>query len=317
MKLLEIQQRMFRAITEPLTPGEHMRARGLDGRSMREEAEAIIKPNDRLTSFERLEIYNRQYWFRLLGSLVEDFPGLQAVVGEKRFEKLCQDYLISHPSRSHTLRDLGSQLHDWLLDHPEHSGRHHVLALDMVRLEWANIESFDAATLPVITQDQLLDFASHASGLRLRLQPSLRLIAVQYPVDDIRLAVKDGITWTPGASNAVRSSRGRSTRHNFRGLKTQPLHIAVHRQENTIYYKRIDAESHRLLSALGSGRSLLSAIRLAFKGSTMPKEERATFVQSGFAHWTALGWLCGPTAPKQQDFEIKRCVTPSHPAPTA
>lgn len=292
MKFPEIQKRVFRAITEPLTPGEHMRARGLDGRSLREEAEAIIKPNDRLTSFQRLEIYNRQYWFRVLGSLTEDFPGLQAILGGRRFEKLCQAYLTDHPSRSHTLRDLGCRLHDWLSDHPEFTGRLHVLALDMVRLEWANIESFDAATLPVITQDELLDFASHTSGLRLRLQPSLRLVAAHHPVDDIRLAVKDGLTWTPGASNAVRYRRGRATRHDFRGLKPQPLHIAVHRQENTIYYKRIASESHHLLSVLGAGRSLLSAIRTAFKDSDMPEGERAAFVQSCFAHWTALGWLC-------------------------
>ena len=46
-------------------------------------AASYIKPNDRLTSFERLEIYNRQYWFRVLGSMVEDFPGLRAVLGER------------------------------------------------------------------------------------------------------------------------------------------------------------------------------------------------------------------------------------------
>ncbi len=28
----------------------------------------FIKPNDRLTSFERLEIYNRHYWFRVLSA---------------------------------------------------------------------------------------------------------------------------------------------------------------------------------------------------------------------------------------------------------
>jgi len=39
-----------------------MRQRAQDGHSVAEEAESFIKPNDRLTSFERLEIYNRQYW---------------------------------------------------------------------------------------------------------------------------------------------------------------------------------------------------------------------------------------------------------------
>lgn len=292
MKLVEIQRRMFRAITEPLTASERMRSQGLDGRSMREEAEAIIKPNNRLTSFERLEIYNRQYWFRVLGSLMEDFPGLQAIVGERPFEQLCQEYLIDHPSRSHTLRDLGSQMHCWLADHPEITGRRLSLALDMVRLEWANIEAFDAAELQPLTNDDLLDMGQGTTQLKLRLQPHLKLIVVHYPVDDIRLAVKDGLTWTPSASNAVHSSRGKAQKHNYAGLKPHPIHIAVHRQENTIYYKRLDSEAYHLLKALGIGRSLLQAVKHAFNDSNMPLEQRAAYVRDSFSHWTALGWFC-------------------------
>ena len=36
----------------------------------------LVKPNDRLTSTERLNIYHRQYWYRILDSFNEDFPGL-------------------------------------------------------------------------------------------------------------------------------------------------------------------------------------------------------------------------------------------------
>ena len=61
MKLLNLQRRMARAVMTPLTNSERMRAMAPDGRSMRAVASQIIKPNDRLTSFERLEIYNRQY----------------------------------------------------------------------------------------------------------------------------------------------------------------------------------------------------------------------------------------------------------------
>ncbi|MBK1829466.1 putative DNA-binding domain-containing protein [Verrucomicrobiaceae bacterium R5-34] len=291
MNLREIQERMFRAITEPLTASEHTRSRGLDGRSMRKEAEAIIKPNDRLTSLERLEIYNRQYWFRVLGSLIDDFPGLQAILGERRFEKLSQAYLQACPSRSHTLRDLGGRLETWLKKNPEHAGRHLQLALDMVRLEWANIESFDAEERPPVTEDELLAFGQDASGLRLHLQPYLKIVAVSYPVDDIRIAVKDGVTWTPSASNAVQSSRGKAVKHSFAGLKPEPIHIAVHRQANTIYYKRIDSEGQRMLAALGRGRSLLQAIESAFRGSSIPAADRAEYVRDSFANWTALGWF--------------------------
>ena len=75
MKLLELQRTMARAVMQPLTFSERMQRTAPNGQSMRVYASKFIKPNDRLTSFERLEIYNRQYWFRVLSSMVEDFPG--------------------------------------------------------------------------------------------------------------------------------------------------------------------------------------------------------------------------------------------------
>ncbi len=53
---------------QPLTVGERMQPkRPMGGQCALWPAE-FIKPNDRLRSFERLEIYNRQYWFRLLSA---------------------------------------------------------------------------------------------------------------------------------------------------------------------------------------------------------------------------------------------------------
>ena len=82
MRLAALQRTMARAVMQPLTASEHMQQTAPDGKSMRAYASRFIKPNDRLTSFERLEIYNRQYWFRLLSSMIEDFPGLRAVLGD-------------------------------------------------------------------------------------------------------------------------------------------------------------------------------------------------------------------------------------------
>ena len=79
MKLMQLQRTMARAVMQPLTSSERMQRRAPDGGPMKRYASRFIKPNDRLTSFERLEIYNRQYWFRVLSALSEDFPGLHAV----------------------------------------------------------------------------------------------------------------------------------------------------------------------------------------------------------------------------------------------
>ena len=94
MKLLSLQRRMARAVMMPLTRSEGMRRLAVNGRPMRKVAAEFIKPNDRLTSFERLEIYNRQYWFRVLSSFGEDFPGLRAVLGDRRFDALAKAALV-------------------------------------------------------------------------------------------------------------------------------------------------------------------------------------------------------------------------------
>src|SRR5580698_2192139 len=62
MTLLELQRRMSGVIMAPL-------ARRNSGGPERKEAEALVKPNSRLTSLERLDIYRRSYWYRLLDSL--------------------------------------------------------------------------------------------------------------------------------------------------------------------------------------------------------------------------------------------------------
>src|SRR4051812_34142376 len=101
MKLEKLQSLAAGAIRGPLDANDRT------PRAMQPVAESFIKPNDRLTSLERLEIYNRQYWFRLLDILYDDYPGLRAILGVARFHEMCRAYLEQYPSRSFTLRNLG------------------------------------------------------------------------------------------------------------------------------------------------------------------------------------------------------------------
>src|SRR5271167_3703224 len=93
-------------IMRPLNAHWKTRRDWTDGRPTQNIAADFIKPNDRLSSLERIEIYNRQYWFRLIDCLYDDFPGLHAVMGQTRFSKFLRAYLATHPSRSFTLRNL-------------------------------------------------------------------------------------------------------------------------------------------------------------------------------------------------------------------
>jgi len=197
---------MAGALFRPLTPKWGMQKRWTDGSRMEELAAAFIKPNDRLSSFERLEIYNRQYWFRVLDCLYDDYPGLRAIVGERKFMKLITAYLARYPSDSYTLRDLGNRLEQFLGEEPHWAAPREKLAIDMARFEWAQVVAFDGPAKPPVTPDDILD--TPPSKLRLDLQPYLSLLDLEYAVDDFLIAVKkrESDALRGEASNAVQSA---------------------------------------------------------------------------------------------------------------
>jgi hypothetical protein len=289
MTLLELQRRMAEAVMLPLTRTDAMQLKTRDGRSMKAEAAAFIKPNDRLTSFERLEIYNRQYWFRIISAFGEDFPGLAAVVGPAAFEKLTRTYLAGCPSESFTLRNLGSRLETWLAEHPEHAGKKPELALDVVRLEWAYIEAFDNAAERALT---LADLGQFDGESQLSLQPHLRLLRLLHPVDDFVIDVHRRQASQTVASNAVTSAKRSRIRRLPASLKRSDIFLGVHRYENAVYYKRLEREEYELLRALDAGKTLGEALDQAFLSSALAEKERPARVQAWFGNWAELGWFC-------------------------
>jgi hypothetical protein len=287
-ELLEIQRRVAAAIMHPLTQQETMPRKRKDGASNKSEADDIIKPNDRLSSFERLEIYNRQYWFRLYSSFEEDFPGLMAVIGHKKFDALTRAYLTDFPSRSFSLRNLGSQLEHWLLTHGEYIAPRSNLALDMVRIEWAHIEAFDSAANPLIDAD---DLAEIHDGSQLHLQPYLRVLKLRYPVDDLIIDVRSESGSSDGSSNNASIARKRKRVRHVAAMEPEEIYLAVHRHENSVYYRRLSREDYQLLSALRAGEPIGKAIDMAFENSALAEDDRAPFLQSAFQSWSSLGWF--------------------------
>ncbi|MGH9605193.1 MAG: HvfC/BufC family peptide modification chaperone [Terracidiphilus sp.] len=290
MDLAELQREMAAAVMEPLTTDEQMRAHLADGRATAAVAESFIAPNSRLTAFERLEIYNRQYWFRVLGALAEDFPALRSVVGSRRFEALSIAYLAAHPSRSFTLRNLGSKLAEWLADRPEYAGRRHRLALDVARIEWAFVEAFDSGERSPLTLDQI---ATLDGGSRLGLQPHLRLMALDYPADELVVGLHDQEKRLTNEAG-VEHDDGDEPPVKLPSLRRRPTWVAAHRLDFSVYYKRLRREEFLTLSAIGEGLPLAEAIGAGFADSPIPEQRRAARIREWFGHWAELGWICAP-----------------------
>jgi hypothetical protein len=256
----------------------------------------INPPTPGLTPPERLEIYNRVYWFRILSSLADDFPGLRAVVGQEEFDKIILAYLTHLPSVSFTLRDLGSRLEKWLRDHPEFTPGKEAIALDMVRLEWADIEAFDAAEWPRLSQEELQSLGEDPV---FHLQPNLFLLDLGYPVDELLLAIRkedEGAeSETDIASNVVIMQHSHSEQNrNYPLPKARKTCLAVHRQENIVYFKRLKPEAFALLRALRDGQPLSLAIESSVNWSGKKLERVMEQLHDWFANWSALGWFCRP-----------------------
>jgi hypothetical protein len=287
--LVHLQREMAAAVMMPLTADEEMRRETPDGRSTATVAAAFIAPNSSLSAFERLEIYNRQYWFRVLGALADDFPALRSVVGDRAFTALSIAYLGEHPSRSFSLRNLGSNLPKWLAANPHYAGRRHRVAIDVARVEWAFVEAFDNGERAPLTLEQISTLDGDS---RLALQPHLQLVALEYPIDDLVLALHH---------NEKRQTSEAGIQHEdeihapakLPPLRRQPTWLAVHRVDFSVFYLRLKREEFETLASIRKGMALAHAIEAGIVRARVPSSRRPELVRQWFTAWAELGWICG------------------------
>lgn len=309
--LLEFQRTLARAVMQPLSSRDNMKRGAEDGI-------ALVKPNSRLSSWGRLEIYNRSYWSRVLDALGEDFPGVRAVVGAQRFERLRRAYLHDCPSESFTMRNLGRHLAAWMERNPALVGPRYELALDMARLEWAEIESFDAAEYEPLSPSEI---AALEAASTLQLQPHLQTMKASHEVDYLLREIRDSVkragdgaaaadasadmnalpaagagatgnATPPAAGTGGRVAQTIAEKRITRARSAAPLYLAIHRFELVVHYKRLDAEMFRLLRALAEGASIGDAVESAYADSAFTVEQCQRHVHDSFALFGALGWFC-------------------------
>lgn len=288
MPLAELQRQVAAVTMTPLTADEGMSEVTLDGRSTRAIAERIIAPNSLLSSFERLELYNRQYWFRVLSALAEDFNSLRTLLGSRVYDELAIAYLSAHPNRSFTLRNLGSKLAEWLAAHAEFAGRRHTLAVDVARIEWAFVEAFDNAAFKPLLATDALRFTAES---RVKLQAHLRLLALNYPADSLVLDVQHRERGEASEGGHA-DEREALPPLKLTGLRAAPTWLAVHRVEYNVYFKRITREEYGILTSLAEGQQLADALEHGFKHSRISAAKRAEHLRGWFQNWSELGWLC-------------------------
>jgi hypothetical protein len=187
------------------------------------------------------------------------------------------------------MRDLGRHLVEWLETHPAYPEPHAAVALDMAKLEWAEIESFDAAEHERLTPE---DIASLDPGVSLELQPHIRLLEVTYSVDSLIFKIREAARRNGSSPRALARKRVEHER------SAAPIYLAIHRHELVVHYKRLAVEEYRLLRAIGEGLTIEDAVARAYAETSLTPEACAQHIQSSFALFSALGWFskCRQTA---------------------
>jgi len=240
-------------------------------------AEALIRPSRTLDPAERVAIYSRMYFWRLLGVLVKTYPTVHRLMGAAAFQAMARDYFTRFPPRSFTLNDIDLALPHYLAaygaDLPQRA-----LLLDVARVEQATSDSFDVFPAGTVTAANLAGIPPEDWGeLRFRLDPSVRLLALDHDGLGFVLAVKkDQPLPDPGP------------RRTF---------VAVWRQSYTVWRKPLNELAHAILVQLGRGVTLGEAMETAATlwDGAEALLERDIF--QWFSAWLEDGFFCAVTSP--------------------
>ncbi len=114
-ELKRLQCWFGKVISTPLGPDCTIAKFGPNKCKMDKEAARFVVKSQTLQPEQRMEIYNQQYWFRLINTMQDFYPLLVRLFGYTDFnESIAIPYLKDHPPQDWSLNPLGDKLPDWI-----------------------------------------------------------------------------------------------------------------------------------------------------------------------------------------------------------
>jgi hypothetical protein len=244
-----------------------------------EDVEKVVTRSQALTGLERLEIYNRAYFSRLVECLHEEFPVLLHALGEETFDAFAIDYLQKFPSRSYTLNHLGINFPRYLAQsrpgEKAPGASWPDFLIDLATLELTYNEIFDGPGVegkPLLDLNQLLTIPPERWP-EARLLPvcCLRLQRLRYPVHKYFYAVRKG--------------------KNPAYPKPRATLLAITRRRYVLRRFELSRLQYVLLEALMGGEAVGAAIRRTAEAAGAGAGNLASSLREWFQLWTAEGFF--------------------------
>ena len=271
--LLDVQKWFGAVITAPLEKGDLISPTAPSGNSIKEEALAFIVPSEGLEPFERIQIYNQQYWWRLLTILQDAFPCVVRLFGFHDFNQLIAvPYLAKYPADDWSLNSLGSRLTFWIEEfyHAEDKS----LVLDAARLDYAYQVLFFTSSFPPLNVTNE-DF----SVKPLYMQPSSLLIDFPYDMVEFRKAL-------------LKCEPEYWLENPFPDLKKEPTFVLIYRNlSGRFKTKALSETESKLLAHFREGISIDTLCEWVEKQPESFRKDTEKHLQSWFQEWTVMGIL--------------------------
>lgn len=245
-------------------------------------AEAVLTRSKSLPALDRLAVYARADFARLLDCLREEYPVLKTALGDDVFDAFAAEYLQRFPSRSYTLFDLGTRFPQFLRDtRPATDGEGAGaewpdFLIDLATLELAFNEVSDGPGIkgkPILDEAAIAAVPPHRlSDARLIPAPCVRVLALKYPVHSYFTAVRrnEGAPFPEPAETF----------------------LAITRQRYAVRHFELSKPAHVLLSALLRGETLGAALGEVARGDDDPGELEQRLGE-WFRDWAAQGFFLG------------------------
>ena len=166
-------------------------------------APATIAGTGGASAETRLDVYAQAIRLRFLEVLGEDYPGLNAMLGDEEFARLARAYARAHPSTHPSIRWFGRHLPAFVRATPP--WRAQPIVGEMAAFEWAKSELVDAADAPVVRVEDIAAIpADRWVDIRPRLAPALRRLALEWNVPAVWSA-GDGDETPPAPARLARA----------------------------------------------------------------------------------------------------------------
>lgn len=194
-----------------------------------------------------LAVYRNNVRSSLSRVLADTFPVLFELVGEAFFKFLAHEYYQAHPPVSRMVLRYGDHLPGFLAGF-EPAAAYPYLP-DVARLESLYLEAYHAADADLMAPDQIIAAAGDdIEGLVLKLHPSVRFMASDYPAASIWQAHQSG------------------SRKAMSQIAQTGEHALIARSHNHVTIRVLTHGSFIALKALSKGQALGKAVLAASEG---------------------------------------------------